>query len=103
MTWIANPENKPQVNHKDANKANNQVDNLEWVTAKENKYHAVKLKIHSFGETRPGAKLSKETVNQILTLHQSGPINQSELARKYGVHPSVVCRIVNRQKWKIVG
>jgi hypothetical protein len=44
QSFVTNPENKPQVNHIDGNRKNNMVNNLEWVTNRENKIHGIKLK-----------------------------------------------------------
>ncbi|MBZ5857775.1 NUMOD4 domain-containing protein [Flavihumibacter profundi] len=40
FAFIINPDNKPIINHKDCNKLNNHIDNLEWVNQSENMKHA---------------------------------------------------------------
>lgn len=43
QTYIDNPKNKKTVNHRDANKLNNIISNLEWATQKENVQHAMRM------------------------------------------------------------
>lgn len=44
--YLDNPENKPEINHKDGDKKNNNVTNLEWCTRSENQKHSFRIGLH---------------------------------------------------------
>ena len=52
-TFIPNPNNLPQVNHKDEDKSNNDVTNLEWITPKDNCNYGTRNKRQGLGHSKP--------------------------------------------------
>ena len=52
--FIPNPDNKPEIDHIDTNKLNNRVDNLRWVTRKENLNNEITLKHYSVSNKNKG-------------------------------------------------
>lgn len=60
--FIPNSNNYPNVNHKDLNRENNNVDNLEWVTQKQNINHSVNL----------GSYIGKEKIKKVLQFDKKG-------------------------------
>ena len=93
---------KIEVNHKDGNKFNNNIDNLEWVTRAENNIHAFRegLKAGVRGEKNVGHKLTENQVLEIRKLR--GIKTQREIEVIYGVSHSHVSKIQRNENWKEV-
>lgn len=95
--FIPNPENKPEVNHKDGNKQNNNIDNLEWVTKRENARHAWDngLKEAIIGENCSWHKLTDKDVRDIRDMYETGEYTQVELGKRFDVAHQTISKIVN--------
>lgn len=99
--FIRNLSKKSCVNHIDFDKKNNHVNNLEWVTYKENSAHAV-LAGHykKIGERGEKSVLSRLDDRKVLYVRSvAGKISQRVLAKKFGVSKTLIGSIIRRHHW----
>lgn len=101
MAFIPNQNNSLEINHKNGNPSDNNVDNLEWVTHRENILHAYRtgLIISIKGSKHHKAKLTNEKIILIRLLYNLG-IKQSALLNQFKISCSNISKIVRRKIWK---
>jgi hypothetical protein len=107
MAFLPNPDNLPQVNHKDGNKGNNMLWNLEWCTNSQNQKHAFETDLHIYavGEDHALAILSEQDVIDIRDELRRVPAYKGQLVdigRRYGVSNHCIFDVKHRRSWRHV-
>ena len=103
--FIPNENHLNEVNHKDGNKWNNNVKNLEWVTKSENSIHAFENNLRNIsGYTRyrvakTAHRFSAYDVEEMFSLYENG-MSKKEISEKFHCYDSTVCNILNGKTYK---
>lgn len=101
--FVPNPENKPEVNHRNGNKLDNRPENLEWVTHKENLEHASRTGLVTHGTAHYAAKLTEENVRDIRARHAAGTMGSwNAVAREFGITWATLQKVILRRSWRLL-
>lgn len=101
LTYLPNPKNEKEINHKNGIKTDNRLENLEWSNRSDNLKHAVRLGLLKMPkqENHPRSKLNKLKVTEIRQKYKTGNYTQRQLAREYEVNQRNIWSIVHNETW----
>lgn len=91
--FLTNPEKKPQVNHKDHNRQNNCVANLEFATNSENQKHRY-TRPNAKSEVRNASPIDRDEALFIRVLNGMYEVRQKDLVNMFGYRKSVISKVV---------
>lgn len=96
-----------EVNHKNGNKADNRLENLEWLTRSENLLHrhrvlGLKLRRDDKGEKNLNSKLTNQDVREIRRLYATGNFSQAELSKTFRICSSGISHVITGRTWSHV-
>ena len=107
-TFLRNVDNLPEINHKDGNKQNNNVGNLEWCTSHENQQHKYDTGLFDkkliSGENNHCAKLTEDDVRYIRQnyIRGSRQFGTHAMARKFSVSHPTILSVIRYETWTLV-
>jgi hypothetical protein len=98
--FLDKPKECDYVNHKDGNKTNNRLNNLEWVTSSQNAIHSITIGVRHFvkGEIHPQSILKDKEVVVIKKMLSNG-YNCTYIAKLNGVSRKTISDIKNEKTW----
>lgn len=101
--FLLNRHDKSQVNHKNGNKYDNNIKNLEWVAGRENVLHSINILGNSrTGENNGRNKLSEQSVLVIRELLISTNLRHKDIGKIFNVSRYTITDINRGKNWKHV-
>jgi hypothetical protein len=101
LAYLPNPLNLPQVNHKNGQKDDNRVENLEWMDGKQNVQHAFARTSRTMEGTKaPNSKLTEAQVLEIRAKYVPRLYSSARLAKEYSMSVAAIKKILQRAHWK---
>jgi len=100
LAFLENTNNYQEVNHKDGNRGNNNVENLEWCTRQQNIDHSWEKGLTKcIGEGHHNSIFTEDLVREIRAKYDTKMYSYSMLGKMYGINKFTIRNVIKRYTW----